>query len=130
MPRTRALVTYSNRQFIALCEKVLASGEPFTVPCSRAQAASLRGELYAWRRAAEADPSDALALGVPWERLRDLAWRITDAGLETIPANMLVGPNLIELALGGAVPPLESPAMKALKALQANLAGEEPPSGS
>ncbi len=123
MPKTRSLVTYPNRQFIALVAKVLESGQPFTVPCSRAQAASLRGELYAWRRAAEEDRAEAAQLGVPVERLRDLAWRITDKGLETIPANMLVGPNLIEMALGGEAPALESPAAKALRDLQARLGG-------
>lgn len=121
MPRTRALITYANRQFIALVTKVIETGEPFLVPCSRPQAASLQGELYAWRRAAEKDPEEAVQLGVPTQRLRDIAFRVTDKGLEAIPANMLVGPSLIESALGGEAPGLESPAAKALRDLQAKL---------
>lgn len=123
MPRARALITYPNRQYIALIARVLESGEPFVVPCSRAQAASLRGELYAWRRSAEQDPGESHALSIPLDQLRDIAWRVTDAGLETIPASMLVGPGLIEMALGGAAPKIESPSDRALRELREKLGG-------
>lgn len=125
MPRTRALITYPNRQYLALIQRVLDTGQPFTVPCTRGQAASLRGELYAWRRAAEEDAGEARLIGLPVDRFRDLAWRITDKGLETIPTTMLVGPGLIDSALGVESVPLESPAARALKALSGLVTKEE-----
>lgn len=120
MPRTRALETYPNRQFRALALRVLDTGQPFIVGCSRPQAASMRGELYAWRRACEANPVDAEMLQIPVARLRELAFRVTDKGLEAIMADTLQTPSLIDAALGGTEPIL-SAADEALARLRGSL---------
>lgn len=122
MPRTRALETYPNRQFRALSLRVLETGLPFIVPCSRPQAASMRGELYAWRRACETSPGDAEMLQIPVGRLRELAFRVTDKGLEAIMADTLQTPSLIDSALGGTEPIL-SAADEALARMRSALAG-------
>lgn len=118
MPRTRPLETYPNREYWALCNRVLTDTRPFTVPCTRTQAASLRGELYAWRRACEGDPVGATLYQIDPGRLRELAWRITEAGLETVLSSTLPGPSLIRAALGE-LPPGVSPASVALANLLA-----------
>lgn len=123
MPRTRSIETYPNREFWALCLRILESDEPFNVPCTRPQAASMRGELYAWRRACEASPQAAASLGIDTFRLRDVAFRVKDEGLEGISASLLQTPSLILAALGG-LPKVESPSEKALANLRAMGLGE------
>jgi hypothetical protein len=119
MTRRRPLITYHNADYWALVTRVLASGERFTIPCTRAQAASLRGELYAWRVACEKAPAEARDLGIDPDRLREVAWTIDGTGLITLPVGELVGPGLIRAALG--TDP-DTPASKAAAAL-ANLKG-------
>lgn len=124
MPRTRDLMTYPNRQFIALVKRVLESG-PLTVPCTRAEAASMRGEIYAWRRACEENRIEAMALGVPVDSLRELAFRINASGLEAILAADLRTPSLIEAALGG-TPPIKTEAQRSLERFLAETKGQKP----
>ena len=100
MPRTRSLETYPNREFWALCQRILEAPVPFQVPCTRPQAASMRGELYAWRRAAEAQPTQAAGYGIDVFKLRNVAFRVNDRGLEGISASLLQTPSLILSALG------------------------------
>lgn len=128
MTRARPLLTYHHQQYMALVNKVLNENTAFLAPCTATQAASLRGELYAWRRACELAPSEARALGVEPEKLRLIGWRIKPGGLETCLAADFDGPRIIEQALGGNLPDLASPAAQALAALQANL-GKEPSNG-
>jgi hypothetical protein len=119
MTRRRPLITYHNADYWALVARVLASGERFTIPCTRAQAASLRGELYAWRVACEKAPAEARDLGIDPDRLREVAWTIDGTGLITLPVGELVGPSLIRAALRSDP---DTPASKAAEAL-ANLKG-------
>lgn len=100
MPRTRPFDSYPTRSYLALVRKVADSGQSFTVPCSRTQAASMRGELFAWRRACEAEQGLARAAGVDLAQLRTVTWRVTNQGLECLFTTSLPGPKLIEDALG------------------------------
>lgn len=77
----------------------------------------MRGELYAWRVACELDPGTARSLGVPVERLREVAFRIKASGLEVIHQSALMTPSLIEAALGTA-PALVSVAQASLDRLR------------
>jgi hypothetical protein len=130
MPRTKPIETYPCTHYSALVRRVADSDEPFTVPCSRAQAASLRGEIHAWRRACEQDKDEARSLGVPVDSLRKVAFRIVGAGLEVIPERMLVGPGLIEAALGmKPLPAAEDPADAAQASLARLLQMGTPPTG-
>ena len=122
MPRTRPLDSYPNAEFWALVQR--ARHEPFLVPCTRPQAASMRGEIYAWRRAVERDPADAASFGIDAAVLRGMAWKITDQGLITMPHTQLQAPSLIAAALGGPVPPLRSAAEVSLERLRALGQGE------
>jgi hypothetical protein len=108
MPRRRVLEAYPNRQFLALVTHVRATGQPFLVPCTPSQAAGMRGELYAWRRACEDNPTGASVIGVDVSLLRDVAWKVDPAGLLTIPEAKRAVPALIEAALGAPAPALPS----------------------
>lgn len=119
MPRARFIDTYPNREFMALVEKIVSLNGPFLIPCTQAQAASMRGELYAWRRSAKANPEHALSLGVDADKLYQVAFRISDDGLTGLPSTMLQTPSLILSALNGEAPALTNPAKEALKRLQA-----------
>lgn len=101
MPRTRPFDSYPTQTYWALAARVLDSQAPFTVPCSKTQAASLRGELFAWRRACMEDPGLAQAAGIDLARLRQVTWRITAEGLQSLLITTLPGPALITAALGG-----------------------------
>lgn len=123
MPRARPLETYPLRQFVALYTKVAETRERVLIPCTVTQAASLRGDLYAFRRAAEKDRSKADELGVDVNLLRDVAFRIVQGqGLEAIHQSTLTGPSLIEAALGGDLPPIEGPAERSLRLFKEKLA--------
>lgn len=124
MPRTKPLDAYPNAHYSALIAKV-ADGGLFTVPCTRPQAASLRGELYAWRRACQAAPDEAADLGVNVALLAAIGWRITDAGLETYHVAELQSAKLITAALGGE--PLAQPtgAAAALQGLMKRLEADD-----
>lgn len=123
MTRARPILSYHHQQYMALVSKVLSERKPFIAPCTATQAASLRGELYAWRRACEQSPDEARALGVDPDKLREVGWRIRPTGLETCLSSDFEGPRIIEQALGGTLPPMQSPAAEALKALQEKLSG-------
>lgn len=123
MPRARPIITYPVPQFVALFERVLGGAGNVVIPCTQTQAASMRGELYAFRVACEADPEAARALGIPVEQLRLVAFRIKAAGLEAIHQAQLMTPSLIEAALGTS-PALVSPAQAALDRLR-NMTGGE-----
>jgi hypothetical protein len=127
MPRVRPLETYPYRQFMAVFTKVAASREPFLIPCTRPQAASLRGELYAFRRACEGQPGAAQAMGIELDTLRDVAFRIVADGLEACHQSALVGPSLIERALGAEAPPMKTAAQIALDKIKAMGIGAEGP---
>lgn len=124
MPRTRSLETYPNREFWALVQRILSQPDPFIVPCTRPQAASVRGELYAWRRACEAAPLQAAQYGIDSQQLREVAFRVKDEGLEGISASLLQNASLILSALGdiGAAP--KSASQQALDNLRAMGLGE------
>lgn len=118
MPRTRPLDSYPNAEFSALIREVLRTGAPVQVPCTRLQAASLRGEMYAWRRAVDREPIAAELIGCPTvAEARSIAFRINDFGMEAIPASTLQNPSLIIQALG-TIPPLISPVQAALERLR------------
>ena len=129
MARTRPLETYPTRFLLAAIRK--AASKPFHIPCTQTEAASLRGEFNAWRRAVEAEPEQARDLGISAEEarsFRDLTFRVKPTGLEICPINELPSVRLIEAALGGEVPPIveaPNPAAEALRRLQAGLA--QPP---
>jgi hypothetical protein len=125
MARLRPLDSYPNAQFSALVRRVLEAQAPVMIPASPAQAASLRGEIYAWRRAIERSPQEAFALNLPTvAEGREVAYRITGEGMEAVLASTLVNPQLIEAVLGPtALGP--TPAEKALAALRAGLASAE-----
>ena len=80
MPRSRSLSAYPLPTLVALIDK--ARVEAVVVPTADAKAsASLRHNLYAFRRAAEADPQGATAAGVDLETLRDIYIQIVPEGL-------------------------------------------------
>lgn len=125
MPRTRNLETYANRQYLALIQAMLsrrANGDDSgqLVPCSRTQASSLRGEMYAWRRACESTHEQAATYGIDSFALREFALQVTNEGLLCVHQSTLVGPALIEAALGK-LPPASSPSADAFAKLQAAL---------
>lgn len=120
MPRTKPLDAYPNTHYLALVAKV-ADGGTFVVGCTRPQAASLRGELYAWRRACQADPAAAAQLGINVALLDAIGWRIKDEGLETYHVATLQSAKLIERALGGLPDPEVSSPAKALAGVLARL---------
>jgi hypothetical protein len=119
MPRQRPLATYPLQQYLALFAKVATTREAVLIPCTPPQAASLRGELYAFRRAAEHAPGEAEALGINLQHLREVAFRLPKegTGLEALHQSALVGPKLIEAALGGTAP-VETPAQASLRRLR------------
>lgn len=123
MARTRPLETYPNRYLMAALRKGLSS--PFLVPCTQTEAASLRGEFNAWRRAVEQEPEAALAHGLTREEItsmREVTFKVKPTGLEICPLNHLPSVRLIEAALGplpAAVAP--DPAAEALARLKAQL---------
>lgn len=123
MPRAKPIEAYPNRQYAALCQRVLDLDGPFLVPCSKQAAASIRSEWYAWRKACLSSKTEALALGVDPERLLEIALRIVDGGLEVFPARLLKNPAIIDAALGGSAP-LQSQASQALEALKRMQASE------
>lgn len=100
MARARPLDTYPLPQFVALYLRVATNREVITIPCTPTQAATMRGELYAFRRAAESNPQAARDLGIPLEYLRDVAFRIKPEGLEALHQSQMQTPRLIEMALG------------------------------
>jgi hypothetical protein len=111
---------------MALYTKVAETRERVLIPCTVTQAASLRGDLYAFRRAAENDLTKAQQLGIDVPGLRDVAFRVVKGeGLEAIHQSTLLGPGLIEAALGGNLPPVEGPAEKSLRLLREKLAKPE-----
>jgi len=121
LARTRPLATYPSAHFLALIERA-----PITVPATKTQAASLRGEIYAWRRACEQSPGEASLLGVNPAVLRDIILRIGEHGLEVLPMNELPSIKLIESALGTA-PARVDPAAEALARMQSALRTEPTP---
>lgn len=124
MPRTRSLETYPNQSFWALVQRILAE-ETFTVPCTQPQAASMRGEIYAWRRACEGLPGRASQMGIDVAQLREVAFRIGPKGLVGVLASSLQMPTLIASALGGEVPLMKSAAQQSLERLLAMKGGED-----
>lgn len=127
MPRTRHLDTYPHSHFLALWERGLAEGG-FLVPCNRPQALSVQGEWHAWRRAAEANPTAALAAGLPHPvRLREVALRVTPEGLKVFPADQREVALLITAALGGKPSPVGDAAQDALKRLMSLASAESTP---
>ena len=123
--RTKSITSYPNAAFYALVQRVLAE-RSFLVPCTKAQAASMRGELYAWRRACETAPAEAERIGVNPADLRLVAFKVGDAGMTGILAEDLVTPSLIGAALG-VIPDMQSAASLALTRLRA--AGLAPSTG-
>ena len=118
MARSRPLESYPLRQFVALFTRVATQREILLVPCSPAQAATMRGELYAFRRQCEKNVAEATDLGIPVELLRDVSFRIQPAGLEALHQSQMQTPALIEAALG-ASPNVKTGAELALERLRA-----------
>ena len=118
MSRTRPLASYPSAHYLALFQRA-----PITVPATKTQAASLRGEIYAWRRACEREPGEAALLGVDVNALRDITLRIGETGLEVLPLSALPSIGLIEAALG-VKPTRTDPAVEALARMQAALRTE------
>jgi len=116
MPRTRSLETYPNQAFWALVQRIVAE-RTFLIPCTQAQAASMRGEIYAWRRACEAAPEAAARLGIDTGQLRLTAFRIGAEGMTGMLAADLQTPSLIASALGG-LPQQRTAAQQALDRLR------------
>lgn len=101
MTRRRPLISYPNAHYWAVVARVTGTDEALTIPCTKTQALSLQGEIYAWRKACEAEPGDAQAMGIRLPELRSVSLRITPTGLQVLPTGQLAGPGLIESALGG-----------------------------
>jgi hypothetical protein len=117
--KRKPLTAYPLAQFEALFARVVETGESLLIPCTPTQAASLRGELYAYRSACQADPSGAERLGIRGINHYAVALRTTPHGLEVLLASALPGPALIEAALGGPVKPVLGAAARSLQALRA-----------
>lgn len=66
MPKTRAIRDYPWQAYYSLFKRVAETKEPMTVPCQegRIKPMSLRGEVYAWRRACIRDEAEAAAMGI------------------------------------------------------------------
>ena len=116
MPRTRSIETYPNQAFWALVQRIIAE-RTFLVPCTQPQAASMRGEIYAWRRACEATPEAAAYLGIDVAKLRLTAFRISAEGMLGMLSADLQTPSLIAGALGG-LPEQRTAAQSALDRLK------------
>jgi hypothetical protein len=130
MPRERTLVAYHNAHYMALVRQTLARRQPILVKLpNQAAAATMRGELYAWRRVAEKNPVAAEKLGVDLELLRQVAFRIKPEGLECLPTSFLPGPGAIEAALGQAVEAALAPEGQALEELKKKLGLGAPQDG-
>jgi hypothetical protein len=120
MPRARTLSAYATDHYCALVRRVISTGAPVLVRMSKPNAATLRGEIYAWRRAAESAPVEAQTRGIDLQQIRAVSFRIVDEGLEALPVGMLTGPSAIAAALGEIERTL-SPADAALKSLRDKL---------
>lgn len=125
MPRIRNLDCYPHEAFVALVQRVLTTREPVVVPCTRLQALSLQGELYAWRRACEGQPDAAATMGVPVQEMRKWSLRLAQSpsgeflGLQMLLTEQVPAIQLITAALGGEISPLESESAAALRRLRA-----------
>lgn len=119
MPRAKPIEAYPLPSFMGLYTRIATTRESLIIPCTPPQAASMRGELYAFRRACEMSPAAAQSLGVDVAILREVSFRVKPEGLEACHQSTLTTPSLINAALGGAVAPIKTPAQKALEALQA-----------
>lgn len=132
MPRAKTLNAYPTAHYMALIRRAHTTNQAIVVPLTRPQAATLRGELYAWRRAAEANPIQAQQMGIDLTMVRRVAFRIGDEGLSALPESLLAGPAAIEKVLGAiesivAVPPPATPESEALQRLVGKLQGDSGP---
>lgn len=125
MPRERQLASYANDHYMQLIRAVVRDGQSVLVKLTQGQAATLRGEIYAWRRVAEKSPIDAVQRGIDIDMIRRVAFRIGPDGLRAIPQSELTGPSAIEAAIGEIEQTL-TPANQALNRLK-NLVQVEAP---
>ncbi|MGE0391543.1 MAG: hypothetical protein AB7P13_15620 [Candidatus Nitrosocosmicus sp.] len=74
MPKTRDIRDYPWQAYYALFEKVAKTKERISVVCEegRIKPMSLRGEVYAWRRACMRDEAKALELGIQVDLLEQV----------------------------------------------------------
>lgn len=125
MPRSRDLSAYPIEHYWQLCKRVIDTQESFVVPCERTQALALRGELYAFRRACQANETQSRIRGIDVQAMNGISFRPHEQGLECLPTAQLAGPKLIEAALGKAITPQGAdPAAESLKRFM-NLQGEK-----
>jgi hypothetical protein len=107
MPRSRPLTGYPLAAFRALFTQ--ARRAPVTIPLERVKALTLRGELYAFRRAAQADPHEAARWGLVVDDMLQVALRVVPDGLEVYPLETSNAAIAIMAALGAGPLPKAEP---------------------
>jgi hypothetical protein len=122
MPKARPLTGYPVEAFKALFTR--ARSEPVLVPLTKPQALTLRGELYAFRRAARADQGEAARWGVDLDGMEQVAFRVVEEGLQAYPMEQSAAALAIVQALGQPLPtaqprPAEDEAAASLARLRA-----------
>lgn len=80
MPKSRAIRDYPWQAYYSLFERVATTKEAMAVPCQegRIKPMSLRGEVYAWRRACIRDEAEARAMGIDTSILDQVVVSIED----------------------------------------------------
>ena len=123
MARQKPIEAYPLAQFILLYRRASDSGqEDIVIPCTTTQAASMRGELYAFRKACREGREEAERLGVPVELLEQVTFRIGAKGLIATRSENMQTARLIQEALGEA-PAVQGQAAAALDRLRAMTGG-------
>lgn len=109
MPKTRLITDYPYETYGRLLMTIARTKEAQTIPAATgALAASLRGDLYAFRRAVEGNRTRALSLGIDPELLARVKIKIVQEGVRIHHVEDQPGVRAIEALLGqmGATEPL------------------------
>ena len=115
MPKARALVTYPVAHYHEIFRWVLDNQKPLVIQLPRKEALTLRGELYAFRRAAESDLYTALEYGIDASRMREVSFTLVPEGLRAYPTASRPLLAAIAEALGGSPEPLTTQEAKLSK---------------
>lgn len=115
MPKARPLTAYPISRYWAVFSR--GARAPLAIPLTGKEAATLRADLYAFRRAAEAAPDLAAQYGVDVSVLRQVTLTISSEGLVAHP--LVESPIIRKLdEVLGNLPETTSPAKEAEAALQ------------